>query len=377
SGVGAHGKMVPPDVILQTAGATATGLIMVALVSVLLTWAATQFVRSHAIRRAMIDVPNKRSSHTSPTPRGGGAAIGFTVLLCTALAGLAGWLPVRAAVAVVGGGTLVALVGWMDDQHHVSAGWRAIAHLCAGAWAIIWLGGIENVRLGHLGVISGPVASVFAVIAIAWLINLYNFMDGIDGIAAVEAVIVGAAGAIVLLLGGATGLAVASAAVAGASAGFLIWNRMPARIFMGDVGSGFLGFAFATIALAAHKIAAISANVWVILLLVFIVDATATLLRRIFHGEPWHVAHRLHAYQRLVQSGRSHSQVVVYVAILDLLLAALAVVVFMQPGLTWPALIVGILLVTAGYLIVERRLGMWAVTEHTAEKVLSSTSRTS
>ena len=353
------------------------GLAAIGAVAVLLTWFATGIVRSHAIRRSMFDVPNQRSSHTLPTPRGGGAAIVATVLLCVALAWVAGWIAANVAIAFLGGGALVAFVGWLDDRHHVSAGWRAIAHLFAAAWAIAWLGGIENVRLGQLGVIAGPVASVFAVIAIAWLINLYNFMDGIDGIAAVEAIIVGAAGSIVLLLGGATGLAVASAAVAGASAGFLIWNRMPARIFMGDVGSGFLGFAFATIALAAHKTAAISANVWVILLLVFIVDATATLLRRIFHGEPWHVAHRLHAYQRLVQSGRSHSQVVVYVAILDLLLAALAIVVFMQPGLTWPALIVGILLVTAGYLIVERRLGMWTVTEHTAEKVLSSTSRTS
>jgi Fuc2NAc and GlcNAc transferase len=341
------------------------------------TWIATGAVRSHAIRNAILDVPNSRSSHSVPTPRGGGAALVGVVLLCVAIAWTIGWLPANVTTAILPGGALVAFVGWLDDRHHVSAGWRAIAHLCAGAWAIIWLGGIENVRLGHLGVISGPVASVFAVIAIAWLINLYNFMDGIDGIAAVEAVIVGAAGAVVLLLGHADGLALVSAALAGAGAGFLIWNRMPARIFMGDVGSGFLGFAFATIALAAHKTAAISANVWVILLLVFIVDATATLLRRIFHGEPWHVAHRLHAYQRLVQSGRSHSQVVVYVAILDLLLAALAIVVFMQPGLTWPALIVGILLVTAGYLIVERRLGMWAVTEHTAEKVLSSTSRTS
>jgi len=363
--------------ILQTTGATATVLIIVALLSVLLTWAATQFVRSHAIRRAMIDVPNKRSSHTSPTPRGGGAAIVFTVLLCAALAALAGWLPVRAAVAVIGGGTLVALVGWMDDQHHVSAGWRAIAHLCAGAWAIIWLGGIENVRLSHLGVISGPVASVFAGIAIAWLINLYNFMDGIDGIAAVETITVGASGAIVLLLGGAPGLAAISASLAGAGAGFLFWNRMPARIFMGDVGSGFLGFAFATVALAAHKTASISATVWVLLLLVFIADATITLLRRIFHGDSWHVAHRLHAYQRLVQAGHSHAQVVRYVAMLNVLLSALAIVVSMRPDLTWPALVLGIVLVAGAYVAVECRRGMWSVTVPMDQEVVSQAGRNS
>lgn len=361
----------------RSTSVSVVNLLIGGAVAGLLTWLATGIVRSHTIRSAMFDVPNQRSSHTLPTPRGGGAAIVGTVLLCVALASVAGLIVTHVAIALIGGGAVVAFVGWLDDRHHVSAGWRAIAHLCAAAWAVLWLGGIENVRLGHLGVISGPVASVFAVIAIAWLINLYNFMDGIDGIAAVEAIIVGAAGTVVLLLGHADGLALISASVAGAGAGFLIWNRMPARIFMGDVGSGFLGFAFATIALAAHKTAALSANIWVILLLVFIVDATATLLRRIFHGESWHVAHRLHAYQRLVQSGRSHAQVVGYVAILDVLLAGLAIVVFMQPGLTWPALIVGMLLVIAGYLTVERRLGMWAVTEHTDPKVLSSTSRTS
>jgi Fuc2NAc and GlcNAc transferase len=361
----------------QFAYSDVVALVAFCAAAMLLTWFATGIVRAHAIRSAMFDVPNQRSSHTIPTPRGGGAAIVGTVLLCAALTWAVGWISPSVAIALLGGGALVAFVGWLDDRHHVSAGWRAIAHLCAAAWAVLWLGGIENVRLGHLGVISGPVASVFAVIAIAWLINLYNFMDGIDGIAAVEAILVGAAGAVVLVLGHAGGLALISASVAGAGAGFLIWNRMPARIFMGDVGSGFLGFAFATIALAAHKTAAISANVWVILLLVFIVDATATLLRRIFHGESWHVAHRLHAYQRLVQSGRSHAQVAAYVAILDLLLAALAIVVFVQPGLTWPALITGMVLVAAAYLTVERRLGMWAVTQHTDPKVLSGTSHTS
>ena len=353
------------------------GLGAVAAAAMLLTSLATGVVRAHAIRSAMFDVPNQRSSHTLPTPRGGGAAIVGTVLLCVAAAWSAAWVAAHVAIALIGGGALVADVGWLDDRHHVSAGWRAIAHLCASTWAVVWLGGIENVRLSHLGVISGPVASVFAVVAIAWLINLYNFMDGIDGLAAVEAITVGTAGAIVLLLGRADGLALISASVAGAGAGFLIWNRMPARIFMGDVGSGFLGFAFATIALSAHKTAAISAAVWVLLLLVFIADATATLLRRIFRGESWHVAHRLHAYQRLVQSGRSHAQVVAYVTLVNVLLAGLAIVVFMQPALTWPALIAGLVLAGAGYLAVERRLGMWAVTRHSDPKVLSDSSRTS
>lgn len=336
-------------------------LATVSVVAALLSWIATGMVRAHAIRTAMFDVPNQRSSHTSPTPRGGGAAIAVITLLCVALAASAGWLPYRMATALLGGGALVAAVGWLDDRHSVGAGWRAAAHFCASAWAIFWLGGIANVRLGHLGTISGPVGNVLAILVIAWMINLYNFMDGIDGLAAVEAIFVGAVGALILLLGGASGLAVVSATIAGAAAGFLVWNRMPARIFMGDVGSGFLGFILATIALSAHKAASIPAIVWILLLLAFIADATITLVRRILRGEPWHTAHRLHAYQRLVQSGLTHAQVVARVTLLNVFLAGLAVVSFLQPHLAWPMLLLGVGVVAVAYIAVERRLGMWAV----------------
>jgi Fuc2NAc and GlcNAc transferase len=308
----------------------------------------------------MLDVPNQRSSHTSPTPRGGGAAIAGFVLLCTALTATIGWLPLRTAIALFGGGALVAGIGWLDDRHSVRASLRAAAHLCAAAWAIYWMGGVGGTPLGRLGPIAASLEIALAILAIAWMINLYNFMDGIDGIAAVEAIFVGGAGAIFLLLGGAPGLAIISASIAGSAAGFFIWNRMPARIFMGDVGSGFLGFTFATIALSAHVTATVPVAVWMLLLLVFLTDATITLIRRILHGETWHQAHRLHAYQRLVQSGLSHARVVAWVALLNALLALLAVGAFLRPGLQWQSTLIGILLTVAAYCAVERRLGMWA-----------------
>jgi Fuc2NAc and GlcNAc transferase len=339
--------------------AVAMVLIVVTGMAALLSWLATRIVRAHTIRAAMFDVPNQRSSHTAPTPRGGGAAIAAVTLLCVALAAFATWLPYHISIALLGGGALVSTVGWLDDRHNVNAAWRAAAHLCAGAWAIFWLGGIGYVRLGYLGTISGPVGNILAILAIAWMINLYNFMDGIDGLAAVEAIFAGAVGALLLFLGGSSGLAAVSASIAGAAAGFLVWNRMPARIFMGDVGSGFLGFIFAVLALAAHKTASIPAIVWVLLLLVFIADATITLIRRILRGEPWHTAHRLHAYQRLVQSGLTHAQVVARVALLNVLLAVFAVVVFLQPRFAWPMLLLGVAVVAVAYIAVERRLGMW------------------
>ena len=337
----------------------ALALVAITVVAALANWLLTGVVRAHAVRNAILDVPNQRSSHTAPTPRGGGAAIAGVTLLFVALAAAAGYLPLRLAVALFGGGALVAVIGWLDDRHDVNAAWRASAHFCAAGWAIFWLGGIEYIRFGHLGVIAGPLGNAIAVLAIAWMTNLYNFMDGIDGLAAVETAWVGAVGAAILFLGGAPGLAIVSSALAGSGAGFLIWNRTPARIFMGDVGSGFLGFMFATLALAAHKTATIPAIVWVLLLLVFIADSTITLFRRVLHGEPWHVAHRLHAYQRLVRSGFTHPQVVGRILVVNVLLATAAVVVFMRPGLAWPMMLCGVLIAAAAYVAVERRLGMW------------------
>lgn len=361
--------MIPPSIDL------AIVLVAIAIAAALVTWAITGFVRSHAVRNAMLDIPNQRSSHSAPTPRGGGAAIAGVILCTVAVAAIAGYLPVRLAIALFGGGALVAVIGWLDDRHNVNAAWRAIAHFCAAGWAIFWLGGIEYIRFGHLGVIAGPLGNAVAVLAIAWMTNLYNFMDGIDGLAATETICVGAVGGVVLFLGGAAGLAIVSIALAGAGTGFLVWNRTPARIFMGDVGSGFLGFTFATVALAAHKTAMIPAIVWVLLLLVFIGDSTVTLFRRVLHGEPWHVAHRLHAYQRLAQSGFSHPQVVARVLALNLLLAAAAVVVFLRPSMAWPMLLSGLVIAAAGYVVVERRLGMWVVTSGKDRKVVPHVGR--
>ncbi len=337
-------------------------LLGVAAVTTILAWLATGVVRAHAIRHAMLDLPNERSSHATPTPRGGGVTIAVLVLLSTASVAVAGWLPLDTAIAILGGGALVAGIGWLDDRYSVKAAWRAATHLCAAAWALYWIGGIGHTPLDQIGVIGAPLANVLAMLGIGWMTNLYNFMDGIDGIAAVEAIFVGGMGAIVLLLGGASGLAVICGAIAGSAAGFLAWNRMPARIFMGDVGSGFLGFAFAAIALSAHVATAIPTAVWVLLLLAFMADATITLLRRVLRGETWHLGHRVHAYQRLAQSGLSHAQVVVWVSLLDALLGALAIVVYRWPGVAWQVTLLGFLLAVASYCAVERRLGMWAAT---------------
>jgi Fuc2NAc and GlcNAc transferase len=322
-------------------------------------WLLTGAVRRYALARSILDIPNHRSSHAAPVPRGGGLAITAVILAGAALGGALGIVPARAAVALAGGGAIVAGVGWLDDHSHVSARYRAMAHFAAAAFALFCLGGMDSLRLGSGEVFLGPAGPALALLGIVWATNLYNFMDGIDGIAGGEAVVVGTVGGVLLWLSGHGGLALLAVLVAGAGFGFLVWNWAPARIFMGDVGSGLLGFAFAVLAVASENAGGVPLLGWVLLLGAFFWDATATLLRRVAHGERWYDAHRSHAYQRAVQSGLSHRQVTGSVLLLTALLAVLAATGWRWPDLLLPALAAGVLLVGAAYAVVERRRPMF------------------
>lgn len=291
-------------------------LFMTWLVAVLLTGAA----RSYALRRALLDIPNERSSHSVPTPRGGGLAIAATLAVGAAALGLTGVVQTELAWALLGGGVLVAGIGWLDDHGHVPPRRRAVVHAAAAAWAVYCLGGLDRITLGGVAWHLGWPGSLLAVIAVVWLINLYNFMDGIDGLAGAEGVSAGLGAAALAWWAGAPGVAAAAALVAMSCGGFLWWNWPPAKIFMGDVGSGLLGYCFAVLALAGEKSGAVPAAAWLILLAVFVLDATFTLISRVLRGEQWYTAHRSHAYQRAVQLGYSHRRVTATVAGINILL---------------------------------------------------------
>jgi Fuc2NAc and GlcNAc transferase len=322
---------------------------LVAVIALLLT----DRVRDYAIRTAMIDRPNGRSSHVLPTPRGGGLAIVLPFLLGVGVAGLFGWVDDRLALALVGGGGLTSAVGFRDDKRDIGAAPRAALHLVAAGWAVFWLGGVPTLQIGAETIELGRAGTLLAVLGVAWLINLYNFMDGIDGIASTQAVVAGMAGGAMLILLGHLQLALLAFLVAAASGGFLYWNWSPARIFMGDVGSGFLGFVFATLALASEAAGAVPLLGWLLLLGVFIFDASATLIRRIFRGERWYEAHRSHAYQRLLRAGWSHARAS---AAAGAVAAAMALLV---AALLWTsavaaAVVTGFSILSALYLAVER-----------------------
>jgi len=281
----------------------------------------TRLTLDYALRRSLLDVPNERSSHSVPTPRGGGLGIVAAYLAAMALLALVGAIDSGLGAALVGGGTIVAAVGWVDDHRCLAARWRVMAHTAAALWALWWLGGLPELDLGTVRLPLGGWGTLLAVVAAVWLTNLYNFMDGIDGLAAVQALCAGSVAAL-LLASRDPGLALACLTLAAASLGFLWWNRPPARIFMGDVGSGMLGFCFAVLAITGERHGSLPALIWTVLLAVFVWDATFTLVRRIMQRARWYQAHRSHGYQRMVQKGWTHTRVTLTVLLLNLLVLA-------------------------------------------------------
>lgn len=304
---------------------------LVLLLSLMLTAA----LRRYALARSIIDVPNARSSHSVPTPRGGGVAI---VLAFLAALGVLGWIDDRVAqplLALGGAGALIAALGFLDDHGHIAARWRLLGHFAAAAWLLAWLGGLPALTLLGTSIDLGLVGSLLASVYLVWLLNLYNFMDGIDGIASVEAITACLSACLLYWLGGFESYIVLPLLLAAAVAGFLYWNFPPARIFMGDAGSGFLGIILGGLSLQAAWVSPDLFWCWLILLGVFIVDATFTLIRRLMRGDKVYEAHRSHAYQFASRSYGKHLPVTMAVAALNifwLLPVAAAVVVLRIDG---------------------------------------------
>jgi Fuc2NAc and GlcNAc transferase len=210
------------------------------------------------------------------------------------------------------------MVGFVDDHGHIPARWRLLAHFSCATWLLYWIG-VPRLEWMGIAVDFGLVGAVLAAFYLVWMLNLYNFMDGIDGIAGVEALTVGAGSTAVCWMAGValSSEATLPALLAAAAAGFLVWNYPPAKIFMGDAGSGFLGFMLGALSLQAAVARPALMWSWLVLLGVFIVDATVTLIRRLLRGEKVYEAHRSHAYQHASREFGAHRPITLAVAAIN------------------------------------------------------------
>jgi len=275
-------------------------ILIVFALTVLISAIGTRGMISWAHRRNLIDTPNHRSSHSRPTPRGGGVALVGAFYL-----GLLGaWqlsLVQTVTLLLLLTGLPIAIISYIDDMVSLGARVRlAVQLICAAAFLVLLPAFPPLTVFGYIL----PAAPTFAIylLGMVWLTNLYNFMDGIDGIAAGQTIAVGALWA-AALPGNATVVPLLLAATA---LGFLKYNFPPARIFMGDVGSAFCGFIIAALTLVQALEFALSPLFWLIPLTPFIADATLTLTIRMIRGQRLSEAHRSHAYQKLSRQAGGH-----------------------------------------------------------------------
>jgi len=312
----------------------------------------------YALANSMVDVPGQRSSHANPTPRGGG--IGIIAVLAIYLLFPQAITNISPPItwALLGAVLAVAAVGWWDDHRSLPPSVRALVHIAAASGATICLGGYSALQIGSVQLDLGLWGVLLAVIGVAWMINLYNFMDGVDGLAGMQAVLTGVAAGTLCWWDGHPEFAMIAFIVAAASAGFLVWNWPPAKIFMGDVGSGALGATFGVLAVATETAGSLSVFIWLLLLSVFIVDASCTLAARLLRGEKWYTAHRSHAYQLLVSAGWSHRRVTQSAVYINVLIVwPLTYLAWVQPHMAfWFGASVFAAL-SALWLVIQHRFG--------------------
>jgi len=265
--------------------------------------AATRAVLGWLRHRQILDHPNERSSHSRPTPRGGGLAV--TSVLAAVLIALRCRYPVLLEGLELGVGALgLMALSWWDDRKGLPALPRFAAHaaICA-----LFLALTPPDWLVFQGWLPFWVDRALALLGWLWFVNLYNFMDGIDGITGVETACVGAGLAVVCALTGEVRLLPPAGVTAAAALGFLVWNWHPARIFLGDSGSIPLGFILG--GLLVHLAARGQLAAALILPAYYVADASITLLWRLRDGETIWQPHRRHFYQRAVRGGQSHARV--------------------------------------------------------------------
>ena len=292
-------------------------------------------MRYIVLKKSLLAKVNERSSHTTPTPHGGGIAIAVTWFMGLIYLFTCKEIDARLFYALVAGG-LLSIVSFMDDVYELSPKLRLLTQAFVSGLGLYALGGVTQIDFGVVVLENQLTVNALAFLGIMWFVNLYNFLDGIDGYAGSEAIFLALVG---WLLFGGDHFIILTASVAG----FLVWNWHKAKIFMGDVGSTLLGYSIAIFIIYGQN-NGVSVLIWLILFGIFWFDATVTLYRRYKNGENLAVAHKKHAYQRLTQSGWSHRKVVVFGTLLNMVLAILGYIAFHFQSLTLACFIMSLVL---------------------------------
>ena len=285
---------------------------MIYLILFLISFLLTYFIKNYMIKKSLVAVVNERSSHTVPTPHGGGIALAITWFIGLFYLYFIGEISSNLFYALLFG-AVISIVSFFDDIYELSPKIRLMVQAIVAIGGLCFLGGFETLTFGIFDIQNPIFTNIFAFFMIIWFINLYNFLDGINGYAGSEAVFLSLAGFI--LFSGNHFLVLAVAVL-----GFLYWNWNNAKIFMGDVGSTLLGYNIAIFTIYYANEESTNFWIWIILFGAYWFDATLTLIRRKLNKEKLSLAHKKHAYQRLTQSGWSHYKVTNYSIGLNMIL---------------------------------------------------------
>jgi Fuc2NAc and GlcNAc transferase len=328
-------------------GPASLGIFSAAALAAFLSFLLTGIATWYAGRRGLLDHPGERQSHTVVTPRGGGAGLVAALLIVSLLFG-GGDAPGFWVQCIMPAVVVLAITGWWDDHASLGVGFRFFIQLAASI-CLLWCA-------ANAGWVQGVISMVLSVLFMIWMTNLYNFMDGSNGMAGLQGVFAASVLAVLFYLSGDDHFSLFALLLAACCAGFLPWNLGRARVFMGDVGSLALGFLFAAFLLYGSGTGAFDYPVALMIMLLFLTDATLTLLLRVIRGERWYNAHRQHLYQRLIAHGWTHARVAMLYQAINLTLVLPGIMIAVNfPALAWAtALALTLIFVLGWYLIISR-----------------------